>query len=71
MLTQLGWHQVTPAWDHNFDQYQPQAAWQKTLLPGQSATASVYQLPPGSGAYTGSWHFSAVAEPPGFALPGC
>lgn len=70
-LTELGWHQVTPLWDHNFDQYRPQAAWQKTLFAGQTATASVYQLPAGNGPYTGSWHFSAVAKPPGFALPGC
>jgi hypothetical protein len=70
-LNQLGWYQVAPVRDNNFDQFRPQAAWQVRLFPGQTATTTLYQVPQGSGSYTGSWHLNAVAKPPGFALPGC
>ena len=70
-LSQLGWHHVAPVWDRRMDQYQPLAEWDKTLFPGQTATATIYQLPAGDGPYSGSWHFGAVAKPPGYALPGC
>lgn len=70
-LARLGWHRVAPVWDHNFDQYRPQAAWQKTLFRGQIASATVYQLPVGSGPDIGTWHFGANAKPPGYAVPGC
>ena len=69
-LARLGWHRTTPV-DSNFTQYPPQAAWQKTLFPGQTATADILQIPPGNGPGTGTWTFIAFAKPPGFALPGC
>ena len=66
-----GWRRTTDNTVQFLEQYTPLALWQKDVLPGQSATAFLYPLPVQNGHGTGMWQLEAVAEPPGFAFPGC
>jgi len=70
-LAAQGWRPTPSLWDRNAWQLQPAAEWVRTVIPGQAATAAIYQFPEGFGLATGSWYLGAQAEPPGFALPGC
>jgi hypothetical protein len=70
-LAAQGWRPTPSMWDRNAGQLQPAAEWGRTVTPGQTATAVIYQFPEGSGSATGSWYLGAQAKPPGFALPGC